>query len=85
MTTKKVKIKVKKKKLKVKNILIAFLIIALFSLFVAYILNLPVKNIYINGNNLVSDKEIIKLAELSDYPSFIKTYFMNIETNVKKV
>ena len=67
MTTKKVKIKVKKKKLKVKNILIAFLIIALFSLFVAYILNLPVKNIYINGNNLVSDKEIIKLAELSDY------------------
>lgn len=84
MTTKKVKIKVKKKKLKVKNILIAFLIIALFSLFVAYILNLPLKNIYISGNNLVSDKEIIKLAELSDYPSFIKTYFMNIETNVKK-
>lgn len=84
MTTKKVKIKVKKKKLKVKNILIAFLIIALFSLLVAYILNLPLKNIYISGNNLVSDKEIIKLAKLSDYPSFIKTYFMDIETNVKK-
>ena len=62
MTAKKVKVKVKKKKIKFKNILFTVLFLAFFILLFAYILNLPVKNIYISGNSILSDKEIISLS-----------------------
>lgn len=83
MATQKVKVKVKKKKLKVKNILICILLFTIIILGVAYLINLPIKNIYISGNELVSDKEIITTAKLNDYPSFIKTYFIDIKTKLK--
>ena len=82
MSAKRVKIKVKKKKVNTKRIFITILIIILLCLFVAYILKLPIKNIYITGNNLVSDKEIIALAELEDYPSFLSTFFDNIDKKI---
>ena len=84
MATKRVKIKVKKKKVNVKKIIITILFIFLLCLFVAYTLKLPIKNIYITGNNLVSDKEIIELAEIDNYPPFITTYLSNIEKKVLK-
>lgn len=81
-TKKKVKIKVKKKKINYKRILIALFIIALIYLLVRYIVNLPVRNIYISGNDILSDKEIIEISELSDYPPFMDTYFVDIEANL---
>lgn len=84
MSTKKVKLKVKKKKLKIKKILIFLIFLIILTLFVTYFLKMPIKNIYINGNNYVSDREIIKLAKLEKYPSFIKTYFNNIEEKIKR-
>ena len=83
MATQKVKVKVKKRKLKIKNILICILLFTIIILGVAYLINLPIKNIYINGNELVSDKEIITTTKLNNYPSFIKTYFMDIKTKLK--
>lgn len=83
MATQKVKVKVKKKKLKIKNILICILLFTLIILGVVYLINLPIKNIYISGNELVSDKEIITTAKLNNYPSFIKTYFMDIKAKLK--
>ena len=84
MATKKVKVKVKKKKINFKRILLALFIIGIFSLIVAYFIHLPIKNIYITGNNIVSDKEIIELGELTDYPPYINTYFMDIKKNILK-
>lgn len=84
MSAKKVKVKVKKKKLKIKNIFITILILLLMFLIGIDIINLPVKNIYISGNNILNDKTIIELADLNDYPSFIKTYFSNIKKNLLK-
>lgn len=83
MATKKVKVKVKKKKIKIKNILIMLAILLLISLMLAYLINLPVKNIYIQGNEIISDKEIIKISGLENYPSFMKTYFLDIKTKLK--
>lgn len=79
MSAKKVKVKVKKKKLKIKNILITLLIVLLLILTVIDVINMPVKNIYISGNNILNDKTIIEIADLTSYPPFINTYFNNIK------
>lgn len=84
MNQKRVKIKVKKKKIKIKNILIMLSIFLILSIIIAYFLNIPTKNIYIQGNKLVSDKEIISLSKLENYPPFIKTYFINIKEKLKE-
>ena len=81
-TTKKVKIKVKKKKVNYKRIFIALFIVALIYLIVSYLIHLPVRNIYVSGNDILSDKEIIATCELSDYPPFIDTYFVDMEANL---
>lgn len=82
MSTKKVKVKVTKKRLKIKNILIMMLILSLITLIVISIIKLPVKNIYINGNEILNDKKIIELADLTDYPPYINTYFKNIKNKL---
>ena len=84
MATKKVKVKVKKKKINLKKLLLALLIIGIFSLIVAYLIHLPIKNIYITGNSIVSDKDIIELGQLTDYPPYINTYFMDIKKHILK-
>ena len=75
MEKKKVKIKVKKKRIKVKNVIITLLILLLLG-FTSYdIITMPIKNIYIINNDIVSDKEILESLNIIDYPSFIKTIF----------
>ena len=81
MTTKKVKVKVmkKKKKLNTKKFLITIILVLLLSLTFVDIINLPVKNIYIKGNSTLSDKTIISLSHLENYPPHIKTCFLDIK------
>ena len=75
MEKKKVKIKVKKKRIKVKNVIITLLILLLLG-FTSYdIITMPIKNIYIINNDIVSDKEILESLNIIDYPSFVKTIF----------
>ena len=75
MEKKKVKIKVKKKRIKVKNIIITLLILLLLG-FTSYdIITMPIKNINIINNDIVSDKEILESLNIIDYPSFVKTIF----------
>ena len=82
MSAKKVKVKVKKKKLKIKNLLVTITILILLVLTIIDITRLPVKNIYIQGNNILNDKTIITLADLTDYPPYINTYFSNIKVKL---
>ena len=79
MSAKKVKVKVTKKKLKVKNLLVTLVILMLLILVGIDITRLPVKNIYISGNNILNDKTIIELADLTNYPPYLNTYFSNIK------
>ena len=76
------------KKLKKKN-KIKFLpvFIFLFTCVIGYflvriLLNLPTKNIFIYGNNLVSDQEIIDLAGINHYPSFFKIRTKKIKKKI---
>ncbi len=68
---KKVKFKVKKRKVKVKRIIAFILFIVLLTLLFLLISKIPIKNIYIVGNNIVSDKEIIEAAGIGDYPPLL--------------
>ncbi len=44
----------------------------------------PVKNIYIKGNQIVSDQEILSLSTLDEYPSFLLTRSSMIRSKIKK-
>ena len=84
MSAKKVKVKVTKKKLKIKNILITIVILFLLVSSIIDLTKLPVKNIYVTGNNILNDKTIIELADLTEYPPYINTYFSNIKDKLLK-
>lgn len=80
--TKKIRVKVKKRKLKIKNILIFLLSIVLVVNFIYYVLNIRIKNIYVINNNIVSDKEIIIYAGISDYPPYLLSLSYTIENKI---
>ena len=84
MSAKKVKVKVTKKKLKVKNILVTIVILFLLASTIIDLTKLPVKNIYVTGNDILNDKTIIELADLTEYPPYLNTYFTNIENKLLK-
>lgn len=79
---KKIKVKVKKRRLKVKKILVTILIMGILVLSFLYIKRLPITNIYIVGNNILSDKDIIDISGIGNYPSFITTLGSNIKDNL---
>ena len=76
--------KQKKRKLRLGRILIALIILFLIVYLIKMLCRFPIKNIYIEGNNNISDQEIIDLANLSDYPSIFKYTSKEIEKNIKK-
>jgi cell division septal protein FtsQ len=67
----------------IKFILFVFLIYLVY-LFGAFLINLPIKNIYIYNNTYLTDQEIIDLAHLNNYPSFIMTTKHTISKKLKK-
>jgi len=62
--------KVKKKKIKIIPCLIFIVILLILYFAIKYYLNIPVKNIFIYNNYLLTDQEIIDLVELDDYPKY---------------
>lgn len=84
MVKKKVKVRVKKRKIKFKKILMFLLVLTLIVLVFYYIEKLPIKNIYIIGNNILKDKDILEITSLEDYPSFLGTSKNKIITQLKE-
>lgn len=81
MTNKKIKRKIKIKWIPL--FLVIFIGVALYYLY-QYLSVLPITNIYIIGNDTVKDQEIITIAEISDYPSFLKTSSSSIQKRLAK-
>ena len=84
----------KKRKLKVGRILLAFFLLFLLIFVIYNIFNFKITNIYISGNYYLSDQEIIEKANISNYPSVIKSikqiknlkndiYISNVKVKVK--
>lgn len=76
--------KVKKKKIKIIPCLIFLLVLGFFYLIGSYIYHMPIKNIFIDGNVLLNDQEIIDLANLSDYPRYYKYSKSKIAKKIKR-
>ena len=83
MTKKKVKVRVKKRKLKIGRVLLCLLVIVLLVSSFHYLRKLPIRNIYIIGNNIVPESEILELSGIKNYPSFIDTSKGNIIKKIK--
>lgn len=64
--------KKKERKINIIGLIVIILVVYLTASFVYYLMTLPIKNIYIYGNNFVSDAEIIEIAGIKKYPSMIK-------------
>lgn len=78
--------KVKKRKLKLKVVpfLILILIICSLILISKELLDVRTKNILIKGNNIISDYEVMTLANIKDYPEFITLNTYDIEKKLKE-
>lgn len=74
----------KKVKIKILPILIAIILLSLI-IYLGYLsIKVPIKNIYITGNNYLTDQEIIELAKIDNYPSFLTTTIKYMKKNLKK-
>lgn len=67
-------------KVRYNNVLKLFLTIILIFLLVLIFLNIRISNIYITGNNYLTDVEVIKSAKIENYPSIFK----NTSSIIKK-
>lgn len=76
--------KTKRRKLRLGRILIALIILVLFVYLIKLVCRFSIKNIFVEGNNYLTDQEIIDLAKIQDYPSIFKYSSNRIEKNVKK-
>ncbi len=75
-----------KKKVKIRILPILILLVMVgFIVGTYYLLTLiPIKNIYITGNDYLTDQEIIELAGIENYPSFLKTTISSMKRNIKQ-
>lgn len=76
--------KKKKIKLRILPVLILFLGIILIGGIIYLFTLIPIKNIYVSGNSYISDQTIIELAEIEDYPSFLKTTRSSLVKKLKR-
>ena len=74
----------KNRRIKKKAIIIA--VIILLTLIVVFLCfyNSHITNIYITGNKYLSDEEIIKMADLEDYPNIFKANSVSIKLDLEK-
>ncbi len=63
--------KVKRKHLNIARTLVLLLFLYLIICLCLYVYKEPVQHIHITGSNLVSDAEVIEIAGLKNYPSFV--------------
>lgn len=75
----------KKKRLNIKRTLTFILLIYIVGYGIYYLLSRPIKHIEINGNNLVKDSEILRVANLKDYPSIMKYSNKTISNKIKEI
>lgn len=80
-------VKVKRKRLKIKTVIMFLIIVVLIAYLCIYIfgslINTKIKNIYIIGNNILSDTEIMEMAKIEDYPKILKITSNEMERRIK--
>lgn len=78
------KSKNKKRKLNRKRLFFALVLFFLLSFIIVKISSSNIKNIYIKGNEFLTDQEIIDIAGIEDYPSSINNLSVTLESRLEK-
>lgn len=76
--------KKKKKRIRIKKIIVFMLFTFSIIIFLYKLFTTNISNIYIKGNVLLTDQEIIDIAGLTNYPNSIKNNFYVIEKKLNK-
>lgn len=76
--------KVTVKKIKIVNILIVLLLLYIIGFYTYKVVVSPINNIFVVGNKYLTDQEIIDIAGIRNYPSFILTTKYNIKKKLQK-
>lgn len=76
-------LKVKKTKVKIKAVLFALIFIVFVLYLLVSFIRKPISNIYISGNELLSDWDIIELAEIDNYPSWFSTSSSSVKEKIE--
>ena len=74
----------KRRRLKIKNIILFLFVILVFFGGSYLVIMMPIKNIYIRDNEILTDEYIIEESHLDSYPSFLLTSSSKIIANLKK-
>ncbi len=74
---------VKRKRLNIARTLVFILFIYIIVCLGIYIYKEPIRHIEISGNSLVSDADIIRLADLIDYPPYISVSPSKVATKIE--
>ena len=72
-----------KKKNKKRKFLRFIIIILILVLLVFIVLNLKIKNIYVIGNDILTDQEIIELAGIENYPKLFEKSCNSIKSKIE--
>ena len=66
---KKRQVKRKRRRIRFGRVFLVLIILALFIYLLINLLKFPIKNIYVTGNHILKDQEIIEIAGIENYPS----------------
>lgn len=76
--------KKKKRRLKIGRLFLLLLLLAAISFAFIKMLDVRIRSIIITGNDILTDQEIIEMADLEDYPSFFKTISYTVRKKILK-
>lgn len=76
--------KVKKRKIRFGRIFLVLIILFLLFYLLANIFKFPIKNIYVKGNNILSDQEIIEIVQIENYPSIFSKSSNEMKKRLEK-
>lgn len=71
-----------KKRFSIAKTLIVLFILYLVGFYVYRLLTMKINNIFIEGNNILTDQQVIDISGLSEYPSFCLTFKHEIKENL---
>lgn len=73
-----------KKRFNIVKLLVLLLIVYIVGYSIYRVVVSPINNIYIENNKYLSDQEVIDIAGIRNYPSFILTFKYKIKSNLLK-
>lgn len=76
--------KVKVKRIRFKRVIVAIFILLIIIFTIKCIMSIPITNIYVSGNKILSDQEIIELSSLEKYPSFTSFTTRGLKKKLEK-